>query len=341
MPSRTRIAADIAVDLGSSHTRVVLRGHGVVVDVPTVVATADRQGGRELVAIGHDAHQMMGRAPAGTHVVRPVRGGVIADFESTERLLRELFSKVGQATLRRPRVLVCVPSGTSDVERRAVQESARAAGAGTVLLVSSPIAAALGAELPIHEPVASMIVDLGAGRSHVAILSIGGIVVRGSVPIAGDELDAAIVAWLRQEVGLLIGERTAETLKVRVASLTPEVHLDYAMRIRGRDEATGRPREVEVTAETLHHAIDPTVARIRRLVLDTLGETPPELSADIVDRGLLLCGGTSHLRGLDDVLRHDTGLPVLQVEEPERCVARGADVLLQDLELLERVAAEL
>lgn len=338
MPTRSRIAADLALDLGSAHTRIVMRGRGVVLDVPTVVATSTRAGSRELVAIGQEAADMMGRAPADTQVARPVRGGVVADFEATERLVRALLEQVGATGLRRPRVLMCVPSGTSDVERRAVQESARAAGAGVVLLVASPIAAALGAELPIRDPVASMIVDIGAGRTHVAILSLGGIVVRGSVPVAGDALDAAIVEWIRVERGLAIGERAAETLKLRVASLMPDPRL--TMRIRGRDESTGRPREEEVVAEDLADAMDPTIQRIRRLVLDTLSQTPPELAADIVDRGLLMCGGTGQLRGLDAILREDTGLPVLRVTEPTRCVARGAERLLDDVELLERVADE-
>lgn len=341
MTNRSRIAADLAVDLGSSNTRIVARGRGVVVDVPTVVATAERSGGRELVAVGEDAHKMIGRAPAGTHVIRPVRGGVVADFEATERLLSALFQRTGSSGLRRPRVLVCVPSGATEVERRAIQESVRAAGAGPVLLVASPIAAAIGAELPVREPVGSMIVDVGGGRTHVAVVSLGGIVVHNALSSGGGDLDQAIIDWLREQKGLIIGERTSENLKIRVGSTTPEVHPDLRMRIRGRDHDSGRPRELEVTSADLAAAVADTVAQIRRIVLETLSQTPPELSADIVDRGLLACGGTSHLRGLDAQLREDTGLPVLQAEDPERCVARGAEALLQDLELLERVAASL
>lgn len=333
-----RIAADLAVDLGSARSRVVVRGQGVVLDVPTVIATADRPGDRALVAIGDEAFQMMGRVPAGTRVVRPVRGGVVADFDATEGLLRALLTEAGGP--RRPRVLICVPSGTGDVERRALQESVRAAGAAAVLVVPSPLAAALGAGLPIEEPVASTIIDLGAGRSHVAVLSLGGVVVRGTVPVAGDALDAAIAEWLHRVHGLVVGARTAETLKVRAASLTPAVHPDRSLRIRGRVERTGRPREVDVTAHDLADALDDPIGRIRRVLLDTLGECPPELAADIVDRGLLLCGGTSHLPGLTDVLRDDVELPVLQVDEPETCVARGAADLLDNLDLLERVATE-
>ena len=341
MTNRSRVAADLAVDLGSSNTRIVVRGRGVVLDVPTVVATAERSGGRELVAVGEDAHKMIGRAPAGTHVIRPVRGGIVADFEATERLLSALFQRIGSSSLRRPRVLVCVPSGATEVERRAIQESVRAAGAGPVLLVASTIAAAIGAELPVRDPVGSMIVDIGGGRTHVAVVSLGGIVVHGTLSSGGGDLDEAIMTWLRDNKGLIIGERTSENLKVRVGSTTPELHRDLRMRIRGRDHDSGRPRELEVTAADLAAAVADTVGQIRRVVLETLGKTPPELSADIIDRGVLTCGGTSRLRGLDTQLREDTGLPVLQAEDPERCVVRGAELLLRDVALLERVAAAL
>jgi rod shape-determining protein MreB len=206
-------------------------------------------------------------------------------------------------------------------------------------LVAAPIAAALGADLPVNDPVGSMIVDVGGGRTHVAVTSLGGLVVRRSLQVAGDDLDEAIVGWLRRRHELIIGERTAENLKVRIASLTPDVDRDLRMRIRGRDLQSSRPRELELTSADLAAAIADTVGRIRSVVLDALRETPPELSADIVDRGVLMCGGTSHLRGLDAQLRDDTGLPVLQAENPETCVARGADRLLQDVDLLERVAA--
>ncbi len=341
MARSPRSAADLAVDLGTSSTRIVARGRGVVVDVPTVIATAARVRGREIVAVGEDARRMIGRTPAGTTVVRPVRGGVIADFEATEQLLRALFKQVGGSAFRRPKVLICIPSGTTEVERRAVQESARAAGAGNVFLAATSLLAAVGADLQVTDPVGSMIVDVGGGRSEVGITSLGGLVVGKSLQVAGDDFDEAIGAWLRRERNLLIGERTAETLKVRVASLTPEAHEDLRMRIRGRDLGTGTPKELEVTAADLHAAISETVGRIRRVFLQSLQETPPELSADIIDRGVLLCGGSSHLRGLDTLLREDSGLPVLQAEEPEHCVAKGAARLLDDPALFERITTTL
>lgn len=339
MPGRSRVAADLAVDLGTASTRVVVRGKGIVVDVPSVVATAARPRGREVVAVGDDAKKMIGRTPEGTRVVRPVRGGVVADFEATEQLLAALLRRATGRSLRRPRLLVTIPTGTTEVERRAVAESARAAGAGEVLLVASPIAAALGAGLPVNDPVGSMIVDVGGGRTHVAVLSLGGLVVRRSLQLAGDDLDDAITAWLRRKHGLLVGERTAETLKIRVGTVVPEASPELRMRIRGRDLSSGRPAEVDVTGDDVAQALSDAIGRIRKVVLEALQETPPELAADIVDRGVLLCGGTSHLRGLDARLRDDTGLPVLQAEAPESCVARGAGLLLDDADLLDRVAA--
>src|SRR5687768_756225 len=333
-------AADLGVDLGTASTRVVARGRGVVLDVPTVVATAPRARGREVVAIGEDARKMIGRAPEGTKVARPVRGGVVADFEATEQLVRALLLQAGSKGLRKPRLLVGIPSGTTEVERRAVQDSAKAAGAGQVWLVPAPLAAAIGADLPVQEAVGSMIVDVGAGRTHVAVVSLGGLVVRRSLQVAGDQLDEAIAAWIRRKHGLVVGERTAETLKIRVGTVTPELHHDLQMRVRGRDLSTGRPREVDVTADDVCAAIVDAVGNVRKLVLEALQETPPELAADIVDRGVLLCGGTSHLRGLDARLRDDTGLPVLQAEQPTGCVARGlARMLEQDEAFLERAVS--
>jgi rod shape-determining protein MreB len=326
------------VDLGTSTTRLVARGQGVVARIPTAVATKDGTRNREVVAVGEEARRMMGRTPAGIRVARPVRGGVVADFEATEQLLASLLGSAGAGTLRRVRLLVTVPSGSTEVERRAVQESARAAGAGHVLLVSAPMAAAIGADLPVAEAIGSMIVDVGAGRTHVAVLALGGMVVRRSLPLAGDDLDEAIQAWLRRQAGLVVGERTAETLKIRVGTVTPAVHGDLRLRVRGRDLATARPAERDVTASDVAAAIDEVVGRIRGAVREALRETPPELAADIVARGVLLCGGTSQLRGLDAHLRDDTGLAVLPVEHPLDCVALGAGRLLEDTLLLDRVA---
>jgi len=334
--SRAKPSADLAVDLGSWATRIVSRTAGLVLEEPTVLATAARPRGREVVAVGEEARRMMGRAPPGTEVIRPVRGGVIADFEATERLLRAFLSKLARG-LRRPRLLVCIPTGTSEVERRAVQESARSAGAGDVFLAPTVVAAALGAELPVSDPVGSMIVDCGSGRTDAAITSLGGLVVRKSLQVAGDSLDDAVRAWLRRTSELLIGETTATRLKHHVGTLTPEVDAHLGMRIRGRHLGSGRPTEVDITAAALSEPLLEAATRIRGVVQETLREAPPELSADIIDRGILLCGGTSHLRGLATLLSEDSGLPVLQAEQPEHCVALGAGHLLADAELFERV----
>ncbi len=332
------MAADLAVDLGTSCTRIVDGSGRILIEAPTVVATQSGARGRQVVAIGADAKKMIGRTPAGIEVVRPVRGGVVADFEATEHLLRSLLKQVGSRSLRRPRLLVCVPSSTTEVERRAVQESARAAGSREVYLVGTAMASAIGAELPVSEPVGSMIVDSGGGRTEVAILSLGGMVVRRSLEVAGDTLDDAITDWLRRTHNLLIGERTAQNLKHHIGGAAPDEEHQH-MRIRGRDLTGGAPREVEITTANIANAVADPVERIRVVVRDALQETSPELSADIIDRGMMLCGGTSKLRGLDRLLREDTGLPVLQPEDPSRCVARGAGTLLGDAALFERVVA--
>ena len=332
-------AADLAVDLGTTYTRIVDKNGQILIEAPTAVATQTGSRGRQVVAVGAEAKKMIGRTPSGIEVVRPVRGGVVADFEATEHLLRHLLKEVGSRSLRRPRLLVCVPSSTSEVERRAVQESARAAGSREVYLIATAMAGAVGAELPVGEPVGSMIVDSGGGRTEVAILSLGGLVVRRSLEVAGDDLDDNITDWLRRTHNLLIGERTAQNLKHHVGGAARDEEHQH-MRIRGRDLTGGAPREVEVTTANIAEAISDSVDRIRSVVRDALQETSPELSADIIDRGMMLCGGTSHLRGLDRVLREDTGLPVLQPEDPSRCVAKGAGTVLSDPALFERVVAK-
>lgn len=330
-----KATADLAVDLGTSNTRLAVRGRGVVVDQPSVVATQSGARGQEVVAVGEEARRMLGRTPAGTHVVRPVRDGVVADFDATEKLLRALLKKVPGRGLMRPRLLVCIPSSTTEVERRAVTDSARAAGGRDVQLVATALAAAVGAGLPVSEPVGNLIIDVGGGRVEVAVTSLGGLVVRRSVPIAGDAMDEAIRAWLRESRGLQVGERTAEQLKRRIGSAIP-VERPPTMRIRGRDLETGAPTELDVSANDLVEALQPVVGRIRDVVLEALRETPPELAADVVDRGALVCGGAARLNGLTDMLRDATGLPVLLADAPEQCVAQGAAKMLEDATLLAR-----
>ena len=334
MTALRRFAAEVAVDLGSSNTRVWMRGQPNMVDAPTVVATQAGPHGREVVATGEEARGMLGRAPADTEVVRPVRGGVIADFEATEQLLRTLIRTASSRSLLRPRILVCIPSGTTEVERRAVQECARAAGGREVIPVVTSIAAAIGADLPVTEPVGSLIVDIGGGRTGVAVTSLGGVVVGRSVRVGGDAMDEAITHHLRQRHNLVIGPRTAEAIKLEIGGATPN---DGEMRVRGRDMGAGFPREVSLTGEEVAGALAEPITRIRQTVLDTLRETPPELSADIATHGLFLCGGASLLPGLDEVLREATGLPVLRPAEPLLCVINGASKLMHDVLMLHRV----
>ncbi len=336
LPNAFRRTSDLAIDLGTSNTRLIARGKGVILEVPTVVATQQTAKGRVVVAAGADAKKMLGKTPAGTEVIRPVRGGVVEDFEATEQLLRALLARGGGRSLLRPRILVCVPPSHSEVERRAVQESARAAGGRDVLWVASPMAAAIGADLPVQRPVGSMIIDVGGGRTEVAVISLGGMVVSKSIPIAGDALDEAISAWLRRKHGLLVGDRTAEAVKMR-AGCAVLVDPPLITRIRGRDLAEGGPRELDIGSSDVCGAISDTIARIREVVLEVLQLTPPELAGDILERGVILCGGTARLRGLDQVLRETCGLPVLEADEPMRCVANGAARLLEDPALFERV----
>lgn len=328
--------ADLAIDLGTATTRVAVRGKGVVLEVPTVVASSTGPKGREILALGTEAKKMLGKTPAGVEVVRPVRDGLIVDFKATEHLIRDVLMQSGGRGLVKPRLLISVPAALSEVEGRAVQDAARGAGSREMFLVPSPMAAAIGAEIPVQQPVGSLIVDVGAGRTQVAVTSLGGMVVQRSIPEAGDAMDRALVAWLRRHHDLMVGDHTAEVIKLRSGSA---VYLDPPLttRIRGRDMHQGSPRELDVSSSDAAEALAELVCRIRDTVLDALRETPPELAADILGQGLMLCGGAARLRGLDHVLRDATGLPVLLAEVPERCVATGLGRLLDDTELFERV----
>ncbi len=326
------MSADVAVDLGTSTSRVVVRGRGLVLEAPSVVALR----GGELAAVGADAREMLGRSPSGVRVVQPIRGGVVADFDATETLLHYLLREAAPRSLRRPRVLVCVPAETTEVERRAVQDAARAAGARDVTLVAAPLAAALGAGLPIVDPIGSLILDIGAGQTEVAVISLGGMVVHRALRVAGNALDEAVAHWLRSRRNVVIGEQTAEGLKLKHGHAAPPEHPD-TFRIRGRDLATGKPRDLDLGEDELATAMAEPIARIRDTLLEALASTPPELCADLLDRGVLVCGGTSNLRGLSRVLRDATGMPVLQAEAPTHCTALGAARLLDDAALYERV----
>jgi rod shape-determining protein MreB len=330
---------DLAVDLGTASSRLAIRGRGVVLEVPSAVALQMGPRGREIVAVGLEAKKMLGKAPAGTEVVRPVRGGVVTDFQATEHLLRDLLHQAGARGLIKPRILISVPSSHTEVERRAVQESARAAGCREVSLVPSPMAAALGAELPIQKPLGSMVIDIGAGRTEMAVISLGGMVVRRSLPVAGDAMDEAIVAWLRQRHDLMVGDRTGEAIKLR-SGCAMTIDPPASTRIRGRDMNQGVPRELDVSSRDVVEALEPVLRTLRSTLLDVLRETPPELASDILEHGIVLCGGSSRLRRLDHLFRDATELPIVTAEEPTRCVADGLSKLLEDNDLLERVVIE-
>jgi rod shape-determining protein MreB and related proteins len=334
--SLSKSTADIGIDLGTELSRLVTRTESVIVDVPTVIAFSTGDGNRRVTAYGEEARKMLGRTPSGTLVVRPVTEGVITDFSASEALIRALL-KEQSSSIRGPRVLMCIPNNTTEVERRAIQDAARAAGAREVFLAPQVIAAALGADLPIQAPCGSMIVDIGAGRTDVAVISLGGIVVSRSIRAAGQSMDEAISAWLRRRHNLVVSERTLTTVKLGIGCAgTPAKRLQ--MRVRGRDIGKGNPMEIDLTSQDISEALEDVVRQIQEVVVGALQATPPELASDIIDRGIILCGGACILPGLDAVLREATGLPVLHVDKPMQCTARGAAQLLREHPLFERIA---
>lgn len=334
------LSSDLAIDLGTANTLVYATGRGLVVDEPSVVAMAKGPTGvlGKVLAVGLEAKRMVGRTPGNIVAVRPLKDGVIADFEVTEAMLRYFIAQaMGRRSFAHPRAVVCIPYRITEVEKRAVQESARSAGAREVILVPEPMAAAIGAGLPVQEPIGSMIVDIGGGTTEVAVISIGGVVTSTSLRIAGDAMDEAIIAYVKRRYNVLIGERTAEEIKVSIGCATPPP-ARISMVVRGRDLASGAPRQLELTGEDTAEALSDAVAQIVEAVRATLERTPPELSADIIDQGVVLAGGGALLRHLDDVLRDATGLPVVIAEDPLRCVVMGAGECLEKPELLKRVA---
>ena len=334
------LSNDLAIDLGTANTLVYATGRGIVVDEPSVVAVAKGAGVAhgKVLAVGMSAKQMLGRVPGNIIAIRPLKDGVIADFEITEAMLRYFIEQaVGRRMLVHPRMVVCIPFGITEVEKRAVQESARSAGAREVILVPEPMAAAIGAGLPVTEPVGSMIVDIGGGTTEVAVISLGGISVSQSLRVAGDQMDEAITAYVKRKYNCLIGERTAEDIKLRIGCAAPKIKT-ATMHVKGRDLSSGTPREFEVSTDDCAVALQDVVAQIIEAVRTTLEKTPPELAADIIDQGVVLAGGGALLAGLDEVLRDATGLPVVIAEDPLRCVALGAGATLEKPELLKRVA---
>ncbi|NLG89746.1 MAG: rod shape-determining protein [Clostridiaceae bacterium] len=326
---------DIGIDLGTANTLVHVKGKGVVLREPSVVAINNNTG--EVLSVGLDAKNMIGRTPGNITAIRPMKDGVIANFQITQGMLRYFIRKViGNNKIIRPRVVVCVPSGVTEVEKRAVIDATLQAGAKEAYLIEEPMAAAIGAGLPVEEPTGSMVVDIGGGTSEVAVISLGGIVVSRSLRVAGDELDDAIVHYVKKEYNLMIGERTAEDIKIRIGSAYP-VNDEEQYSISGRDLVTGLPRELLISAAEVREALAETVNAIVDSIRYTLEKTPPELAADIMEKGIMLTGGGALLKGLDKLIFHETGIPVNIAEYPLDCVAIGTGKVLEELELLKHV----
>ncbi len=327
---------DLAIDLGTANTLVFVRGEGIVLSEPSVVAVDTRDG--EVHAVGEEAQRMIGRTPASIAAVRPLRHGVIADFEVTEQMLRHFIGRVHRSRFAHPRLIMCAPSGITDVERRALTEASMSAGARSVHLIEEPLAAAIGAGLPIDEPRASVVVDIGGGTSEVAVISLGGIVVSRSLRVGGYDFDEVVAAWIRNHHGLAIGEASSEQVKLEIGGVEPD-DTDARWEVRGRDPMSGLPREVAVPAEEIRAALEPPISDIVAEVKSALEETPPELASDIPQRGILLAGGGALLRGFAARLEAETNVPVRIAESPLDCVALGAGAALDEIDLLERTAA--
>ncbi|NBR93529.1 MAG: rod shape-determining protein [Actinobacteria bacterium] len=329
------IGRDMAIDLGTANTLVYVRGRGIVLNEPSVVAINQDTGG--ILAVGLEAKKMIGRTPGNIVAIRPLKDGVISDFDTTERMLRYFIQKVHKRRhFAKPRLVVCVPSGITGVEQRAVKDAGYAAGARKVYIIEEPMAAAIGAGLPIHEPMGNMVVDIGGGTTEIAVISLGGIVTVQSIRVGGDELDQAIITWIKREYSLLLGERTAEEIKMAIGSAFPSAGEPDA-EIRGRDLVTGLPKTILVTAEEIRKAIDEPVSRIVEAVKSTLDSCPPELSGDIMDRGIVLTGGGALLHSLDERLRHETGIAVHIAENPLNAVVMGTGRCIEEFEALEKV----
>ena len=329
------LGRDMAIDLGTANTLVYVRGRGIVLNEPSVVSINTKTGA--ILAVGTEAKRMIGRTPAHIVAVRPLRDGVIADFDVTEKMLRYFIQKVHRRRwLAKPRVVLCVPSGITGVEQRAVEEATIAAGARNAYIIEEPMAAAIGAGLPIHEPTGNMVVDIGGGTTEVAVISLGGIVTSTSIRIGGDELDESIIQYVKKEYSLLLGERTAEAIKLAIASVFPSPD-ELVAEIKGRDLVSGLPKTITISAEEVRRAIEEPVNAIIDAIKTTLDRTPPELAADIMDRGIVLTGGGALLRGLDKRLRHETGMPVRISDTPLQAVVLGSGKCLEEFEVLQRV----
>ncbi len=325
----------IGVDLGTANVLVYMKGRGIVINEPSVVAVASRD--NSIVAVGTEARDMLGRTPGAIQVIRPMREGVIADYVTTEAMLRYFIGRViGRVALIKPEVMICVPAGVTGVEQRAVQDAAEAAGARRPAhIIPEPLAAAIGARIPVHAPQGHMVVDIGGGRTEAAVISMYGIVVTESVRVAGDRLDDAIAAYVKRRHNLIIGDRTAEELKIAIGSALPlEDEMTY--QVRGRDQITGLPRTITVTSTDICQAIQDALQSITGAVRSVLERTPPELASDVVDRGIVLTGGTALLRNLDRLITQEIGIPCYVADNPLECVAMGAGIALDHLDLIKR-----
>jgi len=333
------MSADMAIDLGTANTLVYVAGRGIVLNEPSVVAIIDQKGRKQVLAVGQEAKEMLGRTPGNIEAIRPLRDGVIADFEVAEEMIKHFINKVhNRRSFAHPQIIVCVPSGSTAVEQRAIQESAESAGARRVFLIEEPMAAAIGAGLPVTEATGSMVVDIGGGTTEVAVLSLGGIVYSKSVRVGGDKMDEAIIAYIRRNHNLLIGEASAERIKMTIGSASvPEDGNGKTLEIKGRDLMNGVPKEIVIGERQIAESLAEPVGSIIEAVKVALENTPPELAADIVDKGIMLTGGGGLLNNLDEVLRQSTGLPVSIAEEALTCVAIGTGRALEEMRTLKHV----
>ncbi|WP_320006504.1 rod shape-determining protein [Maridesulfovibrio sp.] len=334
-------SSDLAIDLGTANTLVYVKGKGVMLSEPSVVAVKrDINGGSKVLAVGLEAKRMLGRTPGNIVAIRPMKDGVIADFEVTEAMLRHFISKVHNSRrLVRPRIMICVPTGITQVEKRAVKESAQSAGAREVYLIEEPMAAAIGANLPITEPTSNMVVDIGGGTSEIAVISLSGIVYARSVRVGGDKMDEAIMQHVKRKYSMLIGESTAETIKIKIGSAFP-LDEEIEMEVKGRDLVTGIPQNILITSEEIRKAISEQVDSIVQGVRVALEQTPPELAADIVDRGIVLTGGGALLKGLDQLLSQETHLPITVVDTPLDAVVIGSGRALDEINIYKDVTID-
>jgi len=324
-------STDMAIDLGTANTLVFVKGQGIVLNEPSVVAIIEDRGKKSVLAVGDEAKTMLGRTPGNISAVRPLRDGVIADFVVTEEMIKHFIKKVHKSkAFANPRILICVPTGSTPVERKAIQDSALAAGARKVQLIEEPIAAAIGAGLPIAEATGSMVVDIGGGTTEIAILSLGGVVYANSLRVAGDAMDAGIISYMRRQFNLLVGEASAEKIKKEIGTALPTSNNTYLM--KGRDIRSGTPKEIALKEEDTAEALKPVLNQIMGAIKDALEKTPPELSADLVDMGLVLTGGGALLKNIDKLITKETGLPVVIADDPLSCVALGTGKALDQEE---------